>query len=129
MAQTTDTQLFGKGAAYPPGDDGDGHVQLSGGEQRVLESVQAIVETARGTCPMDPDYGLDIDAYDPIKSPDSAAWRVAQAIRRSEPRIDELEVAIVSVEPNEGTLWLEIRATPIDSSNTLIRTYPLYRVS
>jgi phage baseplate assembly protein W len=101
---------------------------MSDGEERILESVEAILQTARGTCPMDPGYGLDIDAYDPIKSPDSAAWRVAQAIRRSEPRIDELEVAIVSVEPNNGTLWLEIRVTPIGSSTPLIRTYPLYRV-
>ncbi|MFB6374477.1 MAG: hypothetical protein ABEN55_15465 [Bradymonadaceae bacterium] len=52
---------------------------------------------------------------------------MADAIDEAEPRIDELEIAIVSVDPNEGRLELDIRFTPVDENQEYNRVYPLYR--
>jgi uncharacterized protein len=119
--------LFGQGVRFPPSVDEAGRLRKSSGDERILESIEAILETPRGTCPMDPAYGVSLDAYDPVTQPDRVAWRVAEAIERNEPRIRELEVAIVDVDPSKGLLVLDVRVTPIGSNNSINRVFPLYR--
>jgi len=118
--------LYGKGAAYPLEVDGAGALKLSAGDVRILESIDQIITTPRGTCPMDPEYGLDLDAYDPITQPDLVGWRIADAIDRSEPRIQDLEVAIVEMDLESGTLFVDVRVVPIGSNRPINRVFPLY---
>lgn len=114
--------LYGRGVAWPL----DAGATLSAGEARIFESIEQIITTPRGTCPMDPNYGVELDAYDPIAQPERAGWRVAEAIARSEPRVRDLDVAIIDMDPASGTLYLDIRITPIGSNHRLNRVYPLF---
>lgn len=120
------TDLYGKGIQFPAKVDAAGRFKMSSGEDRIFESIQQIIETPKGTCPMDPGYGLELDAYDPVSQPEQVAWRVADAIERNEPRIDELEVAIVDADASKGLLMLDVRVMPIGSNVRLNRVYPLY---
>lgn len=123
------SELFGQGVMYPAEADDAGRLETSQGVERIFESIDHIIDTPRGTCPLDPDYGIDLDAYDPVAQPEAAAWRVADAIDRSEPRIEELEVAVVDADPQQGRLALDVRFVPISSNNEFNRVYPLYRRS
>lgn len=109
------------------GADEAGRLQNSSGDERIFESIESILDTPRGTCPLDPEYGLELSAYDPVTQPEAVAWRVADAIDRSEPRIAEVEVGIVGTDADEGRLDLDIRFTPIGSNNRRNRVYPLYQ--
>lgn len=121
------SELLGTGIKYPAAPDSAGRLKRSSGVERIYESIEKIIRTPRGTCPLDPDYGTDLSAYDPVSQPESAAWRVADAIDRSEPRIQELEVAIVDADPGEGRLDLDVRFVPVTSNNQFNRVYPLYQ--
>lgn len=123
------SELYGTGIRYPAEADSAGRLKRSSGVARIFESIEKIIATPRGTCPLDPEYGTDLSAYDPVSQPEAAAWRVADAIDRSEPRIEELEVAIVDADPGEGRLDLDVRFVPISSNNEYNRVFPLYQRS
>jgi phage baseplate assembly protein W len=123
------TELFGQGIKWPAEADEAGRLVTSEGDERIWESVQQILDTPRGTCPMDPEYGVDLDAYDPVSQPSEVGWRVARALERSEPRIAELEVAIIGTDPAKGLLELDIRIRPIRSNVRINRVFPLYRAN
>lgn len=121
------SELLGDGLEQPLEADDGGRLKQSSGAERIFEAIELILDTPRGTCPMDPGFGVDLAAYDPVSQPEAVAWRVADAIDRSEPRIDELEVGIVDADAQEGRLDLDIRFTPIGSNNQFNRVYPLYQ--
>lgn len=121
------SDLFGTGLKHPFDVDTAGRLRRSSGAERIFEAIEHILRTPRGTYPMDPEFGVDLAAYDPISQPEAAAWRVADAIDRSEPRIAELEIGIVGTDPGEGRLDLDIRFTPIGTNNRHNRIYPLYQ--
>ncbi|MDZ7703370.1 MAG: GPW/gp25 family protein [Trueperaceae bacterium] len=123
------TELYGQGVQWPPEADDEGRLVLSSGEARIWESIEQILDTPKGTCPMDPGYGVDLNAYDPVTQPEQVAWRVANALEANEPRIDDLEVAIVNADASEGLLELDIRVLPIGSNTRTNRIFPLYRAS
>jgi hypothetical protein len=54
---------------------------------------------------------------------------VARALERSEPRIAELEVAIIGTDLAKGLLELDIRIRPIRSNVRINRVFPLYRAN
>lgn len=116
--------IFGQGFAYPMR-TAAGRPVMSGGEERIFESIQLILETPRGTCPLDPRFGIELAAYEPVGSPTEVAWHIARAIERSEPRIADLEVAVVGAE--ESTLYVDIRFVPIGSNVRRNRVFPFYR--
>jgi|GEM_PF-4789625 len=120
--------LYGQGLRYPPSAT-SGEVELSAGDVRILESIEQILSTPRGTCPMDPNYGVDLDAYDLASQPEQIGWRVADAIDRSEPRIRDLEVAIIDSDLENGILFIDVRITPIGSNNAINRVFPLYMLA
>ena len=119
------TDIFGTGIKYPATATGAGRLATTSGAVRVLESIEQIITTPRGTCPLDPSYGVDLLAYDPVQDPTVTAWTIAQAIERSEPRIDQLEIDVVDAA--EGALSLSITVTPIGENVALNRVYPFYR--
>jgi phage baseplate assembly protein W len=121
------SELFGTGLKHPLEATSAGRFARSSGVERIFESIEHLLNTPRGTYPLDPEYGVDLAAYDPIAQPEAVAWRVADAIDRSEPRIEELEVGIVRADPGEGRLDLDVRFVPVGSNNEYNRIYPLYR--
>lgn len=116
--------IFGQGVTYPTR-TAAGRLVLSSGEERIFESIQLILETPQGTCPLDPRFGIELAAYEPVGSPTEVAWHIARAIERGEPRIADLEVAVVGADAD--TLHVDIRFVPIGSTVQRNRVFPFYR--
>lgn len=121
------SELFGAGVAFPVAEDGAGRLVVSDGEARLWESVEAILSCPQGTCPLDPLYGLPLQAYDPIANAEDVAWAVGRAIERSEPRAEDITVEIIREEPASETLWLRVRITIIGEQREFNRIFPFYR--
>lgn len=118
------SDFFGQGVQYPMSVSA-GRLRRSSGEDRIFEAIELILQTPRGTCPLDPDFGVDLDAYDPVQSATNVAWRIAEAIERSEPRIGDLEVAIIGAD--EASVTVDVRFVPVGSNTRHNRVYPFYR--
>lgn len=116
--------IFGEGFQQPLRTSA-GRLRRSSGVERIFEAIELIIETPRGTCPLDPAFGVDLAAYDPVQSVDTVAWSIARAIERSEPRIADLEVAVQG--EDEGTILIDVRFVPIGSNVRHNRVYPFYR--
>jgi len=119
------TDLFGAGFAYPLRADGAGRLARASGEERLWQSVEAILETPLGSCPLDPTFGIASQAFDPIGSPEAVAWDVARAIERCEPRAADIVVAVVAADARSVTLDVAIR--PIGQNRATNRIFPIYR--
>lgn len=120
------TDLFGSGLRWPYRVAPSGRLQTKSGAERLLDSVEQVIDTPKGVCPMDPQYGLDLDAYESIDSADQVAWDLADAIEYGEPRADRIEVELTKIDPGNGLIGTEVHITPIGSNVPLNRTFPLY---
>lgn len=123
MSEAVD--IFGQGIAHPPRERG-GDLALSSGEERILENIEKILATPRGSCPMDPAFGLDLHAYDPVSSGEALAWAIADAIEYGEPRCDEIDVTLQRYDELRGTVEVRVEVLPHNTQTRLTRTYPLY---
>lgn len=120
-------QLFGAGVALPVAADGAGRLGMSRGEERLWESIKAILSCPQGACPLDPLYGLPLQAYDPVANAEDVAWAVGRAIERSEPRAEDIIIELLRVDPATETLWLRVRILPIGEQREINRVFPFYR--
>ncbi len=120
------TDIFGTGLMWPYKATPAGRLARLSGSDRLLDSVEQIIDTPKGCCPMDPEYGLDLDVYDPIGSAAELAWDIADAIEYGEPRAAEIDVKLTAFRPDQGLVQAEITLTPIGSNVPLNRVYPLY---
>lgn len=99
--------FLGRGLAFPVRADASGRVALAEGIDGVERSIRIILGTAPGERPMRPEFGcglhdlvfapLDVDLPARVRS------EVTAALRRWEPRIDVLDVA-VEVDPEAPTV-------------------------
>lgn len=112
---TSSAELFGSGLKYPLEVDGAGRLVTTSGSDRLWDTIQAIIDTPRGTCPLDPEFGVDLGVYDVVSNATAIAWEVARAIERSEPRAAAIDVEVLEADAEEGTLSLRITVTPIGS--------------
>lgn len=127
MAENIDgRELYGRGLANPIRLAPGGRLARSNGTERLWESIEEILRTAKHELPLNPEFGRTIEEFDPIDSPEAVAWQIGLAIQRAEPRIDELWLAVrPSADPD--TVEVSIRMRPVGQSTSENRVFPLYR--
>jgi phage baseplate assembly protein W len=81
---------LGQGVKYPLSAS-NGKLELSYGEQAVLEAVTSICQTQPGERVMNPPYGADTAAFEPV-NPERAAYLIQDTILEQEPRVDSCEL-------------------------------------
>lgn len=113
------------GIKRPMAGDVAGRLVTSSGEDRLWESITHIIETPRGTRPMDPSFGSPVMVYDPISSAEAIAYGYAEAIESCEPRVKDITVTIL--EDQEGLVRLRFDITPRGQLTLFTRIYPHYR--
>jgi phage baseplate assembly protein W len=121
--------FLGVGWAFPPAPAESGDVSTIAYEEDVRQAVRIILETAPGERVMRPDFGAGLRAlaFEPINTRTLmlARHRVEEALKRWEPRIDLLEVA-VEADPPLGRLLINLRYR-IRATNTFYNlVYPFY---
>lgn len=119
-------KIYGQGIRTPL-QQRAGRLVSSAGFDRVWEAIEAVLETPQGTCALDPAFGTPLVAFDPMSSPEQAAWAIANAITYAEPRITELDVHVVNFDLANGTLYLEIVPTVANAIQLTSRVFPFYR--
>lgn len=122
------TSLFGQGLRAPLRATSAGRLALTSGEERVWQSVEEILRTPVGTRPLDPTFGVELQAYDIAVSSVEVAWTVARALERCEPRIADIEITILGTD-DLGTVSLRLALVLADGTRTDNRVFPIYRRS
>lgn len=120
------TDIFGAGLRWPYKVTPAGRLARTSGPDRMLDSVEQVLATPKGCCPMDPKYGLDLDVYDNVGSAGELAWDVADAVEYAEPRAERIEVEVTGADPGRGLVEMQISLTPIGSQVPHNRVFPLY---
>ncbi len=106
------TDLFGQGLEYPLQNDGAGRLVVSSGSDRLWATTDAILDCPQGCCPMDPGFGLSLSAYDHLRSAAVAGHQVANAIERSEPRAERIDIELTDVDAATGEIRMRVELTP-----------------
>lgn len=123
------SDLFGNGLAWPYRVGADGRLAQKAGSDRLNDSVEQIVATPQGICPMDPQYGMDLDIYQLMQRVDAPAWALANAIEYGEPRAEAINVVVESYQPEDELLQVRCEITPLGENSPLNRTLNLYELA
>ena len=118
--------IFGNGFVFPLQMGVNGRLKTSEGEARIWDSVQTIMQTPRGTRPMDPDFGFDAGAYEVIQDTQKWAYELAASLERSDPRIDEATIYIERFDASQGLVSVRIGIKPIDQDREFNRVFPFF---
>lgn len=90
--------FLGSGIAFPVRAGTGGTLALAAGTEAVERSIRLILGTARGERPMRPEFGCGLHdlVFSPldVHLPGRVTSEVQAALRRWEPRIDVLDVAV-----------------------------------
>jgi hypothetical protein len=120
------SRVYGRGMAFPPRVGADGRVAWSDGEANVREAMRVILMTEPGERLRLPEFGAGLGRF--LFEPNILAThtlmrqRIADALRRWEPRIQVLEVEVQadSVDPQAAIATISFR---------LVATQALQRVA
>lgn len=121
------SDIFGSGLEVPARVTTRGALALRTGDDRLLDGVEAILCTPQGSCPLDPNFGLALDAYDPIDDVTELAWAITRAVEYGEPRAAQVDAIIEDVDGPNGVVYIRVEVTPRGSTTALTRTFPFYR--
>lgn len=122
--------FLGAGIAFPLGLTEADHLRMNSLEDHVRQSIQLILETAKGERVMRPDFGSGLRdlVFSPVSSATLALVRheVQDAVIRFEPRIDVLgvTVSITPDQPERLNIELKYRVRETDTLFNLV--YPFY---
>lgn len=122
----TAISIFGAGLAWPYTVRPSGRIARSSGSTRMLDAVEQALDTPKYCCPLDPNYGLDLDVYDTVGSAGELAWDVADAVEYADPRAAAIDVEVITADPARGLVEFDVTLTPIGSQVPTNRVYPLY---
>jgi phage baseplate assembly protein W len=104
---------LGRGLSFPPRVGGDGRLAWSEGETNVRESIRVILLTEPGERLMRAEYGCGLRAF--LFEPNTETTRalirdrIAQSIRRWEPRVTLDDVAVDAVPDNPRLVAVTLR--------------------
>ena len=104
--------FIGRGWPFPVRRQPGNGLKLTGGEEKIRQSIWIILGTASGERQMRPDFGCGV--HDLVFQPNSAALRtlVTQRVRESltrwEPRIDVVDVHAETAEEGRNQLLIRI---------------------
>ena len=123
-------EFLGRGWKFPIDLDRDGHVAVSQGEQKVQESIIALLGTARGERVMRPTFGSRLREL--LFSPIDASTRsliahyVAEALVTWEPRIDVLRVDAEEEARGTGKVLVNVEYRVRATNSVFNLVYPFY---
>jgi phage baseplate assembly protein W len=123
-------EFLGIGWKFPAQVDEQGEIGLSRYEEDIREAIWIILGTAPGERLMRPEFGCGIHEY--VFAPNNTRtaglirFRVEEALRRWEPRVELEEVAVRSDPRNPAVILINIdyRVRATDSRFNLV--YPFY---
>jgi phage baseplate assembly protein W len=121
------SSFFGQGFSYPLKANHLGRLQMVSEEDKLMEGVQVVLDTDKGTCPLDPEFGIKINVYDPINDVSLIGWEIANSIEYAEPRAEEIDVTIKAYDPASNTIHVAVSIKPIGSNVRINRVFPVYR--
>lgn len=122
--------FLGAGLAFPLGLDASGQLLMTSLEQHVRQSIELIMETARGERVMRPDFGAGLHdlVFEPVNAGTIALVQheVQEALINYEPRIDVLGVSVTADQDHVGLLLINLsyRIRQTDTMFNLV--YPFY---
>jgi phage baseplate assembly protein W len=122
--------FHGRGWNFPVKPGPAGRLALTGGEEKIRQSIWLILSTAPGERQMRPEFGCGV--HDLVFEPNTAAMhglvqtRVRDSLVRWEPRIDVVDVRVEA--PPEARNYLLIRVDyRIRSNNAFYNlVYPFF---
>lgn len=122
--------FLGVGWPSPVQLEANGQIQMAKYEQCVSQSVWMILSTARGERIMRPDFGCGIhDLVFATNSPGTIGLittEVTQALIAWEPRIDVLNVQVVSDPKEPNCLLIQLNYRVRNTNNRFNLVYPFY---
>jgi len=122
--------FYGRGFGFPFEINAFGNVRMTGEEQAVLESIHTILGTAVGERVMRPKFGCRI--HDLVFHPNGpntwsqVSMHVKEALKKWEPRVDEINVRSVRDPHAENVIQIniEFRLRRTNAIKNLV--YPFY---
>lgn len=130
MSAEINRDILGTGWSFPLQVDSRGGIALSRGDGAIIESIRAILGTARGERRMRPNFGCDIHML--IFAPNNtstwglAAHYVEEALGMWEPRIEVLQVDPQPdpEDPSKLLINIEYRIKATNDARNIV--YPFY---
>lgn len=106
-------RFLGTGWSYPVEvDPRDGSIRLAPSLADIKQAVEIIIRTELGERVMRPDFGAGMHAkvFDSLGSVTLGRYRAAitDALRRYEPRIEEVEVDVAVTDPLDGRVVITV---------------------
>jgi len=126
-----DIEFLGRGWAFPFAvKKQTGGVALSRYEEKVKESIQIILGTAKGERVMRPDFGCGIHefVFSVLNSANVTLIKstVREALMQWEPRITVKEVVVVPDQLDDGILQIQVTYQVVATNNEFNLVYPFY---
>jgi phage baseplate assembly protein W len=122
--------FLGRGIGFPLEVDGYGRLRMSSHERSVEESIRLILGTAPGERMMRPEFGCRIHEYvfHPASPNTSAAivLAVRNALRKWEPRIENVDVTAYPDPQNESTIQIAITYAVRRTNSIKNLVYPFF---
>lgn len=123
-------EFVGSGWAFPVHVDDQGGIALVSGGREIEQAIRLILGTAPGERPMRPEFGCGIHdlifAPADITTAGRIAYEVRESLRRWEPRIDVLDVAVAPDSRDAGTLYIDITYALRDTNDPRNLVFPFY---
>lgn len=92
--------------------DGDGHIAMNSYEDHVRQSILLIAQTAQGERMMRPDFGSGLSrmVFEPLGQATISLVQhtLTQALTRYEPRIDIVDLTVISDPSQPGLLQIRL---------------------
>lgn len=123
--------FLGRGWKFPIQVDATtGRIVLSEGEEDIEESIRIILWTSRGERVMRADFGCDVQKF-LFESTGETKLRmleanIAEAIRKWEPRVDQVEVRTTVNRRDPGKLDVNIQYVVRSTNNLFNLVFPFY---
>jgi len=122
--------FLGHGWAFPVETDDRGTIIQSRGRTDIEESIQLILETAKGERVMRPEFGCGIHDF-AFATIDRSTLTLVEtsvrdALREWEPRIEVLSVDVSTAEIDNGKLLIEMTYRVRETNNEFNLVYPFY---
>ncbi|NET62538.1 MAG: GPW/gp25 family protein [Symploca sp. SIO2E6] len=125
-----DIDFLGVGWSSPVELDNKNQILMVQYEDKVRQSIWNILSTAKGERVMRPDFGCGI--YDHVFAPNSSGTNgqimsdVRDALLLWEPRIDVLDVEVISTPSQPNLLQIQINYQIRTTNNIFNLVYPFY---
>lgn len=128
MATTLEEQLFGRGISFPLTEE-NGRLREEVGSSLLWGSVESIMFTEPGSAALDPNYGFGQQVYGTVSELPTMAQRLGDAIARSEPRLEAVDIELTEINRVTNTVSIKITITPITTRVSESRVYPYFGLS